>query len=89
MATATIPALGLADERGSKARAALARRDAKLIEIAGFGVDGGEAGGPAARVEPDNNSGACGAQRAQMTDEPSAAVFEVDAEASLAPRRDP
>ena len=60
-----------------------------MIEIAAFGVKGGEAGGLPARVEPDNDFGAAGPQGAQMAFEPGAAGAEVNAEASFAPRRDP
>ena len=60
-----------------------------MIEIAGFGVDGGEAGGPPARIEPDNDFGAAGAQVTQMADEPGAASVEIDAKTGLAPRFDP
>lgn len=60
-----------------------------MIEIAGFGVDGGEAGRPPARVKPDNDFGAPGAQVTQMGDEPGASGVEIDTKAGLAPRRDP
>ena len=60
-----------------------------LIEISGFGVDGGEARRPLAHIKPDNDLRAAGAQRAQMGHEPGAAPVKVDVEAGVAPRRHP
>src|SRR5271166_202480 len=56
-------ALGLVEKRRGQPRAALGRRDAELVEIAGLRIDGHEAGGLFA-LKPDDDDGAVDAKRA-------------------------
>ena len=83
------PALRLGEERAGKAGSPLRWRDAKLIEIAGLQVDGGEAGRPPAPVQPDHDVRASRAERAQTIDKPVAAGGKINVNSGLAPSHDP
>src|SRR5580700_1729867 len=82
-------ALGLVKQRRGQARAALGRRDAELVEMAGNRIDGHEAGGLISCAKPDHDIGAVGAKAAQAIVDPGAARLEINGKARRAPGRGP
>ena len=57
--------------------------------MAGTRIDGHEAGGPLARVEPDDDLGAAGAKCAEAIVDPGAAGVEINRNAGRRPGRGP